>query len=115
YQLRGFVQRRQKGRYEEATLTLEHSIDLDPRNFLTLNQIAAYNYRRLGRFADAKSAWERLLAIRPDAVTAQLGRDGGLRLEARPATLATTVRFNSSRKSCSVTQHRRYLDPLRIG
>jgi len=74
YQLKGFIQRRQKGRYDEATRTLEHAIDLDPRNVLTLNQIAAYNYRRLGRYADAKSAWDRVLAIRPDDVTAQVGR-----------------------------------------
>src|SRR5215470_17252943 len=61
YQLRGFIQRRQKGHYEEATRTLEHAIDLDPRNPLTLNQIAAFNYPRLRRYADAKSAWDRLL------------------------------------------------------
>jgi TolB-like protein/Tfp pilus assembly protein PilF len=75
YQLMGFIQRRQKGRYEESTRTLEHAIDLDPRNVLTLNQIAAFNYTRLGRYSDAKSAWERLLAITPDDVTAQVGRD----------------------------------------
>ncbi len=74
YQLMGFIQRRQKGRYEEATRTLEHAIDLDPRNVLTLNQIAAFNYRRLGRHADAKLAWDRLLAIRPDDANAQVGR-----------------------------------------
>jgi tetratricopeptide (TPR) repeat protein len=71
----GFIQRRQKGRYEESTRTLEHAIDLDPRNVLTLNQIATFNYTRLGRYSDAKSAWERLLAITPDDVTAQVGRD----------------------------------------
>jgi len=75
YQLMGFIQRRQKGRYEQSTRTLEHAIDLDPRNVLTLNQIATFNYARLGRYADAKSAWERLLAITPDDVTAQVGRD----------------------------------------
>ena len=74
YQLMGFIQRRQKGRYEESTRTLEHAIDLDPRNVLTLNQIAMFNYTRLGRYSDAKSAWERLLAITPDDVTAQVGR-----------------------------------------
>jgi serine/threonine-protein kinase len=74
YQLKGFIQRRQKGRYEEATRTLEHAIELDPRNVLTLNQIAAYNYPRLGRYVDAKSTWDRLLAIRPDDVAVQVGR-----------------------------------------
>src|SRR5262249_49057887 len=66
YQLKGFIQRRQKGRYEESTRTLEHAIDLDPRNVRTLNQIAAFNYPRLRRYADAKSAWDRLLGIRRD-------------------------------------------------
>jgi len=74
YQLMGFIQRRQPGRYEEATRTLEHAIELDPRNFLTLNQIAAFNYPRLRRYADAKSAWDRVLAIRPDDINATVSR-----------------------------------------
>ena len=74
YQLKGFIQRRQNGRYEEATRTLEHAIDLDPRNVLTLNQIAAFNYPRLRRYADAKSAWDRLLALQPDDSSARIGR-----------------------------------------
>jgi TolB-like protein/class 3 adenylate cyclase/Tfp pilus assembly protein PilF len=74
YQLKGFIQRRQNGRYEEATRTLEHAIDLDPRNVLTLNQIAAFNYPRLRRYADAKSAWNRLLALQPDDSSARIGR-----------------------------------------
>jgi serine/threonine-protein kinase len=74
YQLRGFIQRRQKGHYEEATRTLEHAIDLDPRNPLTLNQIAAFNYPRLRRYADAKSTWDRLLTIRPDDSNTKVSR-----------------------------------------
>ena len=74
YQLMGFIQRRQPGRYEEATRTLEHAIELDPRDVLTLSQIAAFNYRRLSRHADAKSAWDRVLAIVPDDLNAKLGR-----------------------------------------
>ena len=73
YQLMGFIQRRQKGRYEESTQTLEHAIDLDPRNVLTLSQIAAYNYRRLRRYADARSAWDRVLAIEPDDNNSKIG------------------------------------------
>ena len=74
YQLMGFIQRRQKGRYEESTRTLEHAIDLDPRNVVTLSQIAAFNYRRLGRYADAKAVWDRSLAIRPDDNNAKMTR-----------------------------------------
>jgi serine/threonine-protein kinase len=74
YQLIGFIQRRQPGRYEEATRTLEHAIDLDPRNLVTLNQIAGFGYPRLRRYTDAKSAWDRLLAIRPDNNNAKVSR-----------------------------------------
>ncbi|MBA2270481.1 MAG: hypothetical protein H0W20_07780 [Chthoniobacterales bacterium] len=74
YQLKGFIQRRQPGRYKEATRSLELAIDLDPRNVLTLRQVAAFNYRRLGRHADAESAWDRILAIVPDDLNAKLGR-----------------------------------------
>ena len=74
YQLKGFIQRRQKGRYEESTRTLEHAIDLDPRNVRTLNQIAAFNYPRLRRYADAKSAWDRLLGIRRDDSDTKVSR-----------------------------------------
>jgi TolB-like protein/cytochrome c-type biogenesis protein CcmH/NrfG len=76
FQMLGFIQRRQPGRYVESTRSLERSLDLDPRNVLTLSEIAAFNYRRLGRFADAKSAWDRLLSIVPDDVGAKVGRAG---------------------------------------
>jgi serine/threonine-protein kinase len=74
FELTGYIQRRQQGRYEEATQTLERAIELDPRNVVVLQQIAAFNYRRLRRYADAKSAWDRLLAITPDDVTAKAER-----------------------------------------
>jgi TolB-like protein/Tfp pilus assembly protein PilF len=74
FELTGYIQRRQQGRYEEATQNLERAIDLDPRNVVVLQQIAAYNYNRLRRYTDAKSAWDRLLAITPDDVTAKAER-----------------------------------------
>jgi tetratricopeptide (TPR) repeat protein len=74
FELTGYIQRRQPGRYEEATRTLERAIELDPRNVGALQQIAGFNYRRLGRYADAKSAWDRLLAITPDDVTGEAER-----------------------------------------
>jgi tetratricopeptide (TPR) repeat protein len=68
YQLMGFIQRRQKGRYEEATRTLEHAIDLDPRDIRTVNQIAAMIAAWVG---DKDLACEQLaLAIRgPSGLT----------------------------------------------
>jgi TolB-like protein/Tfp pilus assembly protein PilF len=74
FELTGYIQRRQQGRYEEATQTLERAIELDPRNVVVLQQIAEYNYRRLRRYTDEKSAWDRLLAITPDDVTAKAKR-----------------------------------------
>ena len=74
FELTGYIQRRQPGRYEESTRTLERAIELDPRNVLLLQQIAAFNYPRLRRYADAKSAWDRLLAITPDDVSAKAER-----------------------------------------
>jgi TolB-like protein len=74
FELTGYIQRRQPGRYEESTRTLERAIELDPRNVVVLQQIAAFNYRRLRRYADAKSAWDRLLAITPDDVAAKAER-----------------------------------------
>jgi len=74
FELTGYIQRRQPGRYEESTRTLERAIELDPRNVLLLQQIAAFNYPRLRRYADAKSAWDRLLAITPDDVSGKAER-----------------------------------------
>jgi serine/threonine-protein kinase len=74
FELTGYIQRRQQGRYEEATRNLERAIDLDPRNVVALQQIAEYNYPRLRRYTDAKSAWNRLLAITPDDATAKAER-----------------------------------------
>jgi serine/threonine-protein kinase len=74
FELMGYIQRGQQGRYEESTRTLERALELDPRNVVVLQQIAAFNYPRLRRYTDAKSAWDRLLAITPDDVNAKAGR-----------------------------------------
>jgi len=74
FELMGYIQRRQPGRYEESTRTLERALELDPRNVVLLQQIAAFNYPRSGRYTDAKSAWDRVLAITPDDVTAKADR-----------------------------------------
>ena len=60
----GLIQRRQ-GRWEESTRNLERSVELDPRNIETLQQIA-FNYRLLDRYAEAKSWLARALAVRPE-------------------------------------------------
>jgi TolB-like protein/Tfp pilus assembly protein PilF len=68
FELTAYIQRRQ-GRWEESTRNLAHAIELDPRNVRALESIAR-NYLGLRRFAEAKSAWDRLLAVEPnDAAT----------------------------------------------
>jgi serine/threonine protein kinase/tetratricopeptide (TPR) repeat protein len=68
FELMGYIRRRQ-GHWQESTRNFEHAAELDPRNTLTLVAIAYPNYAFLRRFAEAKSALDRLLTIEPsDAV-----------------------------------------------
>jgi TolB-like protein/Tfp pilus assembly protein PilF/tRNA A-37 threonylcarbamoyl transferase component Bud32 len=66
FQLMGYIQRRQ-GRWEASTRNLEHSIDLDPRNIETLQQIAL-GYGIFRRYVEDTSVLERALAIEPSDV-----------------------------------------------
>ena len=55
FELKGYIQRRQ-GKQQEALQNLERAVDLDPRNVLTLQQIALVT-SHLRRYAEAESAW----------------------------------------------------------
>ena len=58
-----FIDRRE-GRWEEATHNFERAIELDPRNFFILQQLAlAYAWQR--RYADEARAYDRALTIVP--------------------------------------------------
>jgi TolB-like protein/class 3 adenylate cyclase/Flp pilus assembly protein TadD len=70
FELMGYIQRRQ-GHWEESTRTLERAIDLDPRNFFMLQQIAI-SYGVLRRYADETSVWDRALAIEPNDVNTKI-------------------------------------------
>jgi len=72
FQLTGSIRRRQ-GRWEESIRSLERAVDLDPRNIHTLQQIAD-SYGFLRRYAEAKSVYDRALAIAPDDVETKVGR-----------------------------------------
>jgi serine/threonine-protein kinase len=72
FALKGCIQRRQ-GRWEESTRNLEHAIDLDPRNFYTLQQIAI-SYGVLRRYAEEKSVLDRALSIVPDDIDTKVAR-----------------------------------------
>jgi serine/threonine protein kinase/tetratricopeptide (TPR) repeat protein len=72
FELKGYIERRQ-GRQQEALQNLERAMDLDPRNFFTLQQIAA-TYERLRRYADEATMLERALAIKPDDLDTKVAR-----------------------------------------
>jgi serine/threonine protein kinase/tetratricopeptide (TPR) repeat protein len=72
FELKGYIERR-RGKQQEALQSLEHAMDLDPRNFLTLQQIAA-SYDLLQRYADEATMLERALAIKPDDLDTKIAR-----------------------------------------
>jgi TolB-like protein/Tfp pilus assembly protein PilF len=63
-ELTGYILRR-RGQQEEGLRNLERAIELDPRNFYTLQQLAV-SYQFLGRYAEAIAAYDRALTIVPD-------------------------------------------------
>jgi TolB-like protein/Tfp pilus assembly protein PilF len=66
FELTGYILRR-RGQQEEGLRNLERAVELDPRNFFTLQQIAD-SYLYLRRYAEAIAAMDRALAIVPDNV-----------------------------------------------
>src|SRR5205807_58830 len=68
FEYTGYIDRRD-GRWEESTHNLERALELDPRNFLILQQLAVtYSWQR--RYNDQASALDRALLIVPgDPVT----------------------------------------------
>jgi tetratricopeptide (TPR) repeat protein len=72
FELTGYIRRRQ-GKHEEGLRSLERSLELDPRNFLTLQQIAL-SYGNLHRYSEEAAILDRALAIKPDDVETQAAR-----------------------------------------
>src|SRR5207248_1819515 len=64
FELTGYIARR-RGNQEEGLRNLQRAIELDPRNFFTLEQIAL-SYLNLRRYADEAAVLDRALAIKPD-------------------------------------------------
>jgi serine/threonine protein kinase/tetratricopeptide (TPR) repeat protein len=71
FEMKGYIQRRQ-GQWEESTRNLERALDLDPRNFFALRQIAI-SYGHLRRYPESASALDRAIAVEPNAIN-QLAR-----------------------------------------
>ena len=72
FELKGFIERR-RGKQQEALQNLERAVDLDPRNFFTLQQIAA-SYDLLRRYAEEATVLERALAIKPGDLDTKVAR-----------------------------------------
>jgi TolB-like protein/class 3 adenylate cyclase/Tfp pilus assembly protein PilF len=72
FELTGYIDRRQ-GRWDESTRNLERAIELDPRNFFTLQQISD-SYRMLRRYAEMTAVLNRALAIAPKDVDTKVAR-----------------------------------------
>jgi len=64
FELAGYILQR-RGQPEEGLQKLQRAVELDPRNFFTLQQIAL-SYQSLRRYAEAIAALDRALAIEPD-------------------------------------------------
>jgi TolB-like protein/Tfp pilus assembly protein PilF len=72
FELTGFILRR-RGHQEAGLQNLRRAMELDPRNFYTLQQIAV-SYQFLGRYAEAIAALDRASAIVPDNVETRANR-----------------------------------------
>ena len=72
FELTGYILRR-RGQQDEGLRNLERAVELDPRNFFTLQQIAL-SYQFLGRYADTIAALDRALSIVPDNVETRANR-----------------------------------------
>ncbi|MEP6937479.1 MAG: hypothetical protein ABI871_05355, partial [Chthoniobacterales bacterium] len=70
----GYIDRRE-GHLEEATQKIERSLELDPRNFLTLQQLAI-TYQALHRYAEEARTYDRALAIMPGDPLTRILRAG---------------------------------------
>ena len=64
FELTGYILRRQ-GKREEGLQYIQRALDLDPRNFFTLQQIAL-SYLFLHRYPETINVLDRALAIKPD-------------------------------------------------
>jgi tetratricopeptide (TPR) repeat protein len=72
FELIGYIERR-RGRQEEGLRNLKRAIELDPRNFFTLQQIAL-SYVSLRQYPEEAAVLDRALSIKPDDVETRVTR-----------------------------------------
>jgi TolB-like protein/Tfp pilus assembly protein PilF len=72
FELTGYILRR-RGKHEEGLQYQQRALELDPRNFFTLQQIAL-SYVNLRRYSEEAAVLDRGLAIKPDDVETKVAR-----------------------------------------
>ena len=72
FELFGYIDRRQ-GRHEEGLRNLERALELDPRNFVTLQQIS-HSYHVTRRYEQMASVLDRALEIKPGDINIRSAR-----------------------------------------
>ena len=71
-ELTGYILRR-RGKSEEGLQFIQRALDLDPRNFYTLEQIAL-SYAYLRRYSEETAVLDRAIAVKPDDVETRATR-----------------------------------------
>jgi TolB-like protein/Tfp pilus assembly protein PilF len=113
FELTGYILRR-RGQQEEGLRNLERAVELDPRNFDTLQQIAL-SYLSLGRYAEAIAALDRASAIVPDNAETRANRELLHVLERGYTAAPPDDRCNPRPRGRRHCQHRGHLVLLRSG
>jgi len=86
----GYIDRRQ-GRWEKSLEEMKQALELDPRNFSTLQQISL-TYEALRNYKETAATLDRVLAIAPKDVTSRVRRAWiDLESRANPKPLYTTI------------------------
>jgi TolB-like protein/class 3 adenylate cyclase len=72
FRLAAYIDRRQ-GRWDESIRNMERAAELDPRDVSILQQLS-FTYNELHRFKETRETLDRILAITPDDIGAQLSK-----------------------------------------
>lgn len=72
WELRGYILRRQ-GKHDQGLRNLQHALELDPRNYLILTQVAV-SLDMLRRYPEEVATWDRALSVQPDRLDAKVSR-----------------------------------------
>src|SRR6266404_5135252 len=72
FELTGYIARR-RGAHAEGVRNLQHAVELDPRNFSTLQQLAL-SYKTLRSFPEEIATLDHALSIKPDDPEARAAR-----------------------------------------